>query len=237
MKKWIYGTVVAAIVCALFFTVFSLTSSLTTYVNTMARLKKDTVIVIDAGHGDFDPGAVSGGVEEKDLNLAIALALRDYFEAGGYTVIMTRIDDVTMANGDATSISSAKKSDTHNRVGLADSLDDAVLISIHQNAFQDSTQHGTQVFYGTLNPNSQLLADAVQQSVVTTLQPDNKRETKRGTDSIYLLVHTKAPTILVECGFITNQTERKQLQDPEYQRQIAYSIYLGYTEYEILKET
>ncbi len=231
-KRWVYWGFVAAVICGLFCAVYTLTASLTRYVDNMARLEKDTVIVIDAGHGDFDPGAVSGNVQEKQINLSIALALRDYFEAGGYTVVMTRTGDTTLAQSGPDKSTNAKTADTHNRAALADSFHDSVLISIHQNAYADNTQHGTQVFYGVLNPRSEALAQAVQQRVCAALQPDNRREIKRGTDSIYLLMHTKAPTILVECGFITNPQEREQLLDETYQRQVAYAVYMGYTEYE-----
>ncbi|MEG2234663.1 MAG: N-acetylmuramoyl-L-alanine amidase [Oscillospiraceae bacterium] len=235
-KISLYAICMLMIITAVFVSVYRLTSSLTTYVNSMAPLKKNTVIVIDAGHGDFDPGAVSNRVEEKGINLDIALSLRDIFEAHGYIVIMTRTEDTTLADNGPITSSSAKRADTCNRVALVDALEDSVLISIHQNAFHDHAQHGTQVFYGTQNSESELLAESIQKSVISKMQPDNKREAKKGTSSIYILVKTKAPTVLVECGFITNNAEREKLVDSNYQRQIAYSIFLGYTDYEKNKE-
>ncbi|MEG2678246.1 MAG: N-acetylmuramoyl-L-alanine amidase, partial [Oscillospiraceae bacterium] len=95
-KISLYAICMLMIITAVFVSVYRLTSSLTTYVNSMAPLKKNTVIVIDAGHGDFDPGAVSNRVEEKGINLDIALSLRDIFEAHGYIVIMTRTEDTTL---------------------------------------------------------------------------------------------------------------------------------------------
>ncbi len=192
----------------------------------------ETVVVLDAGHGDFDPGAVArDGSEEKDVNLAITLKLRDIFEANGFAVAMTRTDDITMADEDASSVSARKKTDTRNRVALAESFSDAVLISIHQNAFADASQHGTQMFYGTCSEDSKRLAQSLMDSVVTHVQPDNTRPLKKGTDSIYILVHTHTPTVLVECGFITNDGERARLRDETYQRQLAYAIFLGYLDY------
>lgn len=237
MEKRRYWLVASVIVIAMLFSVLSLVSSFAVYIDTAAPLKQGTVIVIDAGHGDFDPGAVVDGVEEKWINLSISLALRDYFESAGYTVVMTRNDDNTLADTSASGTAEKKRTDTHNRVKTVDSFDDSVLISIHQNAYRDVAQHGTQVFFGTLNEQSELLASCIQDSVRENIQPENQREIKQGTDSIYLLTNTKAPTVLVECGFMTNDEERADLLDEEYQRSIAYSIYLGYTEYEKLKET
>lgn len=191
----------------------------------------ERVIVIDAGHGDFDPGAVAAdGTQEKGINLSIALQLRDLFLLNGYTVVMTREDDTTL--DDPADGLSAKTSDTRNRSALADSFGDAVFISIHQNAFADTSQHGTQVFFGTRNERSEPLAKAIMASVVAHVQPDNRRETKRGTDSIYILTHTNAPTVLVECGFMTNEQELALLKDETYQKQLAWAVFLGYLDYE-----
>lgn len=217
---------------ALALLVVRLTDRFGGYIQTQARVQSGRVIVIDAGHGDFDPGAVVGGVEEKDINLAIALELRDLFRAGGYTVVMTREDDTTLADKGPRAGVSKKTADTRNRSSLADSFPDAVLLSIHQNAYSDASQHGTQVFYGTKDERSKAIAQAIQTSVQASLQPENEREVKRGTDSIYILVHTEAPTVLVECGFMTNADERAKLLDGEYQKQMAWCIYLGYCEYE-----
>ena len=234
-KIWLGCLSVLGLLCALL--ALRVTGSLARYASAQARVEAKRVIVIDAGHGDFDPGAVAGDCDEKDVNLAIALALRDCFEAGGYTVVMTRTDDNTLAKSGPDTSSSLKTADTRNRSTLADSLGDAVMISIHQNAFADRSQHGTQVFYGTLNDRSEAIAEAIQMSVRDNLQPENKRKVKRGTDSIYILVHTKVPTVLVECGFMTNGDELAQLKDPEYQKKIAYCIYLGYVEFETYEDT
>ena len=234
-RIWLGALAVVGLLCAVL--ALRVTDSLARYASTQARVKAKRVIVIDAGHGDFDPGAVAGNFDEKDLNLAIALALRDYFEAGGYTVLMTRTDDTTLAEAGPDTSSSRKTADTRNRSTLADSLGDAVLISVHQNAFADRSQHGTQVFYGTQSGKSQAIAEAIQRAVQSNLQPANKREVKRGTDSIYILVHTKVPTVLVECGFMTNGEELARLNDPEYQKKLAYCIYLGYVEFEAYEDT
>ncbi|MEA4912726.1 MAG: N-acetylmuramoyl-L-alanine amidase [Oscillospiraceae bacterium] len=192
----------------------------------------EQVVVVDAGHGDFDPGAIAADkTPEKDINLAIALKLCDLLRVNGHIVVLTRDGDKTMADANAGTTAARKRTDTHNRSLLADSFADAVLISIHQNSFSDTAQHGTQMFYGTLNAQSPLLADALMCSIVVNVQPDNARPLKKGTDSIYILTHTHAPTVLVECGFMTNNSELSQLKDETYQTKLAYALYLGYLDY------
>lgn len=190
------------------------------------------VIVIDAGHGGFDPGAVYGGVNEKDINLRIALQLREFFTASGYTVVMTRETDCSTESEDLGGLSSRKKSDILNRVALAEQFNDSVMISIHQNAFSDTSQNGAQIFYGTVNPNSEPLAESIRLAIKSGLQADNRREIKKGTSSIYILDNCTVPTVLVECGFISNAAERNNLLDDEYIRKLAFCIYCGYLSYE-----
>jgi len=189
-------------------------------------------VIIDAGHGDFDPGALGAdGTQEKVLNLAIAKQLQTVFEAGGFHVVMTRSDDGTLADKDAVSIAARKRTDTHNRAALASLYPNAVYLSIHQNAFSDRAQRGAQLFYGTLDSRSELLCECIQQSIVSLLQPQNKRQVKRGTDSVYILTHTNAPTALVECGFITNEEELLLLKDEHYRQQLAFAIFSGFCSY------
>ncbi len=193
------------------------------------------VVIIDAGHGDFDPGCVAAdGTQEKDINLTIALCLRDIFSAHGYKTVMTRTDDTTMADYGS---GHAKRTDTLNRAALFDSFADAVTISIHQNSFSDPTQHGTQLFYGVKNDESPLLAECIMQSVVSVLQPDNTRPLKQGTSSIYILKNVSSPIVLVECGFMTNPDELALLKDREYCKKIAYCIFCGYEDYLAARES
>lgn len=191
-----------------------------------------TVIVIDAGHGGFDPGAVYGGYDEKDINLRIALTLRNIFESYGYTVVMTRTDDSSTESNPSLQISKRKTSDIHNRVALAEKYTNSILISIHQNAFSDRKQHGTQVFYGTQSEKSKALAEYIRIEVKNNLQPMNTRETKKGTSDIYILKNCKVPTVLVECGFMTNADDLTIINDIEYVRKLAFCIFCGYIDYE-----
>lgn len=228
-KLLFFEIVVLSVTLAL---IINVVGSFAIQVSSTTPYYAEQVIVIDAGHGDFDPGKVaSDGTREKDINLSIALKLYDIFTANGYTAVLTRSDDTTLADKSATSVSTKKKTDTHNRVKYADSFTDSVLISIHQNSYTESSSHGTQLFYGTKNDESKLLAEAIMGSVVDKIQPENTRPLKEGTSSIYILVNTKAPTVLVECGFMTNSEELKKLKDEEYQRRMAFSIFLGYLDY------
>ena len=192
----------------------------------------NSLVVIDAGHGGFDPGAVYGGRDEKDINLAIALQLQQLFEAAGYTVIMTRTADNSTESDSSLSLSERKTSDIHNRVKIAEEYPNCTFISIHQNSFSDRRQWGTQVFYGVKNSLSKPLADYIMDSVKGMLQPDNKRQPKAGTGSIYILKNCPVPTVLVECGFMTNEAELKRLNDTDYIKKISFCIFTGYLKYE-----
>lgn len=221
-----------AIIMCIGVLVVQLSGSFASYVMSPVAASGRTVIIIDAGHGDFDPGAIaSDRTEEKDINLQIALKLADIFRTGGYRVVMTRTDDTTLSGKGPSESLSRKRSDTQNRAYLADSFDDAVMISIHQNTFSDRSQHGTQVFYGQKNEQSKPIAEAIMLSIVGNVQPDNERKCKEGYDSIYILRAVKNPVVMVECGFITNNGELQMLKDYEYQQKLAFCIFLGYCEY------
>ncbi len=189
-------------------------------------------IVLDAGHGGEDGGAVSkSGIIEKDINLAIALNLRQMLELSGFNVVMIRDADVSVGDNTLDTIKARKTSDIHNRLKTIEENGDCVFLSIHQNHFTSSKYSGAQIFYGTENSHSQALADVTQKAISEILQPDNHRETKPAPDSIYLLSHAKVPAVIVECGFLSNSGESKKLNQPEYQRQMAFAIYQGYLNY------
>ena len=105
------------------------------------------------------------------------------------------------------------------------------MISIHQNYFSEARYNGTQVFFSANHPDSALLAEYVRRMVVDWTQPQNTRELKKATDGIYLLYHSTTPTVLVECGFLSNPEERDKLKTPAYQQQLAFAIAAGYWNY------
>lgn len=192
---------------------------------------KQTVI-IDAGHGGDDGGAIGiDGTVEKDINLDIALKLEKLLKFYGFDVIMTRTEDIMTCDDGLDSLRKRKVSDIHNRFDVLEKNPDAVFISIHQNKFEDNSQHGTQVFYSGNNDESKLLAESIQNSIVSVLQPDNSRVVKKSGSGIYLLYHAKLPAVLVECGFISNLAEVKRLNDEKYRMKIAILIADGLIKY------
>lgn len=186
-------------------------------------------IVIDPGHGGADGGATAAdGTEEKTLNLAVALPLRDLLTVMGYPVVMTRTDD-TMLHTEGSTLRERKVSDMRNRLALVNTA--ALTVSIHQNKFPQTQYWGTQVFYSANTEESRVLAESVRSCVVDWLQPDNKRELKRGTEDVYLLHRATRPMILVECGFLSNASDLSKLQEAAYRQQLAFAVAVGTMKY------
>ncbi len=188
-------------------------------------------IVLDAGHGGEDGGAV--GVEgrlEKDINLSIALNIRDMLTDAGCVVKMIRDSDVSVGDSSLNSVAERKRSDIHKRVSIVNETENCILISIHQNYFAESQYNGAQMFYSDNDSNSQFLAESIRKCIQSELQPENHRENKTA-DGIYLLEHVSVPAVIVECGFISNPDEAAMLADSEYQRLMAAAITHGIIQY------
>ena len=189
-------------------------------------------VIVDAGHGGDDGGAIGiDGTVEKDINLDIALKLEKILKFYGFNVIMTRTEDVMTCDDGLDSLRKRKVSDIHNRFVLMGKNPDAVFISVHQNKFEDTSQHGTQVFYSGNNEKSKVLAEAIQTSITSAVQPENVRIVKKSGSGIYLLYHAKIPAVLVECGFISNPDEVKKLKDESYRMKLAILIADGLLKY------
>ena len=189
-------------------------------------------VIVDAGHGGDDGGAIGiDGTVEKDINLDIALKLEKILKFYGFNVIMTRTQDVMTCDDGLDSLRKRKISDIHNRFELMRKNPDAIFISVHQNKFEDSSQHGTQVFYSGNDERSKELAEAIQTSVTLTLQRKNDRVVKKSGSGIYLLYHAKIPAVIVECGFISNSDEVKKLKDESYRMKLAILIADGLLKY------
>lgn len=179
------------------------------------------VLVLDAGHGGEDGGAVSvTGVPESRINLSIVLKLRDMLGLYGVDPVLLREEDISLHDPSANTLREKKRSDLKNRVAAVEAQENAVLISIHQNTYTDSRYCGAQVFYAPTK-DSQPLAEGVQNTIRSELQPDNGREAKLIPESVYFMNHITCPAILVECGFLTNPTEEARLRDESYQRTLA----------------
>ncbi len=189
-------------------------------------------IILDAGHGGFDSGAVAGdGTVEKNINLEIALILADFLKSNGYNVIMTRQADVSTDDVETNKISARKKSDLKNRLELMKDYPNAVFVSIHLNKFTTSAANGSQIFYSGNTEESRILSDAIQKKIVAMLQPYNTRVNKKATSSTYILHNATIPAVLVECGFLSNNAELKRLKSKEYQTKMAFCIFCGINEY------
>ncbi|MDR1466830.1 MAG: N-acetylmuramoyl-L-alanine amidase [Oscillospiraceae bacterium] len=195
-------------------------------------------VILDAGHGGGDSGAVSPeGVFEKDINLSISKILKDMFLSSGFTVIMTREDDVSIHDKNLKTFRQKKISDLNNRLKFTKiNQQNSILVSIHQNKFSQKTSNGAQIFYSNNDNRSQDLAMCIKQTINTMIQPNNKRNIK-GDNNIFLLKNSKIPSVIVECGFLSNPEEANKLTDINYQKQIAFCIYCAFIEYSKMQLT
>lgn len=183
------------------------------------------IIYLDPGHGGIDGGASVDGIEEDDINLEISLKLKSILSKSGYLVYLTRDGDYDLA----TDLNNRKRTDIRNRVELINKSECYLYLSIHLNIFSIEKYSGAQVFYSNINENSSLLANRIQNSLVSYLGNTNRLEVC--DDSIYLINHISKVGCLVECGFLSNTTERNLLVTDEYQMKLAYAIAYGIDNY------
>lgn len=184
-------------------------------------------IVIDAGHGGADPGKVGiNNILEKDINLSVALLLAEKLENAGISIVLTRDSDIDLANG----ASNFKSADMQNRCRFITEHTPIFTVSIHQNSYPSENVSGAQVFYYTESAEGKALSTTLQNSLIANLDPTNTRQPK-ANDNYYLLKKTPTPTVIVECGFLTNPIEASLLATKEYQGKIVNAIYLGIIEY------
>ena len=185
-------------------------------------------IVLDAGHGGEDGGAVSpDGVVESDLNLAITRRLRDVLLFLGRDTVLTRTGEDAIYSPEAVTLREKKVSDLKNRVALINSQPEAVLISIHQNSMPDHPSvHGAQVFYNGAASGPRL-GETVQAALNGAVNAGHEKKAAQVPSSVYLMKEITAPGVLVECGFLSNAAETEQLKDPAYQTKLAAAIAAG----------
>lgn len=185
-------------------------------------------IVLDAGHGGSDPGKVGcNDALEKDINLSIVTKLQKLFKNKGYKVVLTRSDDTVLADENSRSV---KVEDLRNRVKLITEANPVMTISIHQNSFPDASISGPQVFYFEQSKESAAIASCLQDTLNNSLNPPKPRVCKSNND-YYILKKTPTPIVIVECGFLSNETEADLLITDTYQEKLARAIYLGATTY------
>ena len=187
------------------------------------EIHQEKVIVVDSGHGGDDPGMVGvDGLEEKNINLAIALKLKEILEQKDFTVVMTRDTDTGLyQEGEK----NQKVQDMKARVQLINDTAPRLTVSIHQNSYQDESIHGAQVFYYTHSQEGEEAAKIMQKALLE-VDEENHRQAKADS-TYYLLKRTEVPTIIVECGFLSNPEEAEKLVNEEYQQQLAQAIVQG----------
>ena len=191
------------------------------------NVKTKKTVIIDPGHGGIDVGTIGiDGSLEKNINLSISLDLYDYLMVSGINTVLTRDGDYEVYKAGE----KRTKSDLYNRMDFINSVPDSILISIHQNHFENEAEWGTQVWFSPNDEISPTLADKILQSVKKNIQPENKRENKVSDNSYYILYKAQKPSVMVECGFVSNKNENNKLQDKEYQKDMAYSILAGICE-------
>lgn len=189
------------------------------------------VLIIDAGHGGADGGAVAeNGREEAGINLAIAQKLEAAAKLFGIKTLMTRTAGDLPYPQEAQSIREKKVWDQNSRLELINSCVDGLLISIHQNTYPDPRPSGPQVLYGGVS-GSKELAELVQEAMNHNLDPDSRRLAAPASDSIYLMKSSEKPAILVECGFISNKNELELLSCNSYQCRIAAILLACYIQF------
>ena len=187
------------------------------------------IVIIDAGHGGIDSGAIGvDNIIEKDINLSVALKLRRLFRISNFEVILTRETDILL-NTDG--VKKKKASDLSNRVKIANKYPDALFISIHMNTFPQEKYKGMQVFFSPNNLDSANLAELINKNNKAYLQPENSREIKRGKD-IFVLENIKNCGVLIECGFLSNREEAYLLTQDYYQNKLAKIIFASVAEFE-----
>ena len=200
-------------------------------VPTVSLPVSNKVIVIDAGHGVPDEGAESSsGTTEAETNLKIALKVQNLLEQSGSTVILTRSDENSIYDIDSKTLKQKKISDIHNRVKIGNESSADIFVSIHLNKIPQQQYYGWQTFYKQGNEQGQKLATSIQENLNEAVQKENKRVPLK-IDNIYIVKHVEIPISVVECGFLSNPEEEKQLLDDTYQDKLAWGIYNGIVDY------
>ena len=193
-----------------------------------SNIEPTYTIIVDAGHGEPDGGAVSkGGVAEAGLNLEIALMLEETLDSYGYNVIMTRNSENNIADSDKqTPIRTMKVSDINNRIKIVNENAADMLISIHMNNFQDSKYYGWQTFYKKNSEESKIIAENIQKGISNNIERENDR-VALPINNIKLIDNSNIPAVIVECGFLSNEEDLRLLLTNEYKQQIVDGIVEG----------
>ena len=199
-------------------------------VNTNATPITSKTIILDAGHGVPDYGTESAsGTTEQELNLSITLKLQKLLEQSGAKVILTRSDDNGIYEVDKNSIREKKISDMKNRVYIGNNSDADIYVSIHMNYYTDSQYSGLQTIYQSKNEESKKLATFIQQALTENIGKNNR--VPMAIKGAYIMDKVKIPSVIVECGFLSNKSEEEKLKTDDYQAKLAWGIYVGLQKY------
>lgn len=231
MKKFFGIVVICFLIVALG---FALKQSIATFgttnivTNDSEKDENKKIVVIDPGHGGFDPGKVGvNDVLEKDINLSISQKLKEKLEAEGIEVLMTRSEDCGLYSS---TDSNKKRTDMQKRVEIINTSNATIAVSIHQNSFSQESSKGAQVFYHESSEKGKMLGETLQEVIKSEIADGNHRVAK-SNDSYYMLRKTQCPLVIVECGFLSNYEEAKLLTEDEYQDKMATAILDGIKKY------
>ncbi len=201
------------------------------YVDTLNELTDNSTIIIDAGHGGEDCGAIGvNGRYEKDLNFEIANMLGGMLSEKGFAVVYTRTEDKLLYTEEENIKGLRKIYDLKNRCKIGKEYENSIFVSIHMNSFTNEKYSGLQVYFSQNNENSRTLAESIQTSVREEVQNENNRQIKPGSE-MYLLKNLDNPAVLIECGFMTNREECQKLSQKEYQKELCFAIICGIINY------
>ncbi len=203
---------------------------------TVGKSTANTVFVLDAGHGGEDAGAIANdGTLEKDLNLEITALISALLELNGNSVKMTRDSDTLLYDyyDDLEDYTGQKKVyDLKNRLKIAEENEGSIYVGIHMNKFSIPKYKGLQVYYSKNNENSIDIARTIKNNTKSYLQKDNYREIKKADSSIYILDRIEAPAVLIECGFLSNESELALLKAEDYRASLAVTIFSSLIEFD-----
>ena len=227
MKK-IGAVLVMSALLVLSFVYYRRTYSQVAAVFSGTTAKKAAKVVIDPGHGGNDPGGIGvSGVLEKDVNLSVALFLKENLEQQGIEVVLTRETDKGLYSETA---KNKKKEDLARRIEIIEEEAPDFVLCIHQNIFTDAKYSGAQVFYYKKSEEGARLASCIQNQLIAGVDPENNRVPKSNMN-YYMLKQSPVPIVIVECGFLSNVTEEAKLGTLDYQRALAWNIFLGTMHY------
>lgn len=214
------------------FVTFGYIKSSTDSVVTNAITSNRKVIVIDAGHGVPDSGAVGkNGTYEAEINLDIAKRLQKILEESGAYVLMTRTDENSVAPDLNDKIRNIKRNDLNFRKNFKEDAQCDAFVSIHMNKFPQEKYYGAQVFYSKTPEKSKILGECIQERLKTEIENENNRVAKESNNDIFILKGATVPSVIVECGFLSNENEENLLNTPEYRDKVAMAIFAGITDY------